>query len=157
MVIRSKKRNKKQGRRLKEHKVYGQASKYYRTWCGMEVAKQQWSEHKHVERPACKLCRAALSVGARPQKFNRPSPILVEESDQLKRMKYNEYLKTQHWQRRRISALKKANNSCQICNSNERLDVHHRTYERRGCERPTDLTVLCRQCHTLFHTHKKIA
>jgi 5-methylcytosine-specific restriction endonuclease McrA len=32
------------------------------------------------------------------------------------------------------------------------LDVHHRTYERRGAEKAEDVIVLCRRCHELFHT-----
>jgi hypothetical protein len=31
------------------------------------------------------------------------------------------------------------------------LNVHHRTYERRGYELPEDLTVLCVACHTAVH------
>lgn len=38
-----------------------------------------------------------------------------------------------------------------MCNSRNRPQVHHRTYERLGDERPADLTVLCQRCHRLFH------
>jgi hypothetical protein len=31
------------------------------------------------------------------------------------------------------------------------LDVHHRTYERRGMERRSAVTVLCRRCHSSHH------
>ena len=31
------------------------------------------------------------------------------------------------------------------------LNVHHKTYCRRGREEPGDLIVLCRNCHTGFH------
>jgi|CXWL01.1.fsa_nt_gi 5-methylcytosine-specific restriction endonuclease McrA len=71
----------------------------------------------------------------------------------LKTMVYSEYLKTPHWQERRKKHLKSTGFRCQVCNaSNVTLDVHHRTYERRGQEHYTDLLSLCRSCHDLFHS-----
>lgn len=40
---------------------------------------------------------------------------------------------------------------CQICNVGDDLQVHHRTYVRFGAEWPGDLTVLCADCHQLYH------
>lgn len=75
----------------------------------------------------------------------------------LKSMPYKNYLKTEHWLNRRKKHLESANFRCQVCNRNENtLDVHHRTYERRGEELFTDLIVLCRSCHDLFHKNNKI-
>ena len=62
---------------------------------------------------------------------------------ELKAMKYEDYLRTEHWQRKRIAALEFAENRCQLCNSTEQSNVHHRTYERRGEERMSDVIVLC--------------
>ena len=64
---------------------------------------------------------------------------------------YDEYLQTSHWLRMRIAALEYAEERCQVCYSDEDLAVHHRTYERRGMERLSDLTVLCKTCHADFH------
>ncbi len=69
----------------------------------------------------------------------------------LKAMPYAEYLQTPEWQEVRRRALYRAGYRCQACNEQGRLDVHHRTYERRGAERNADLTVLCRACHERFH------
>lgn len=69
----------------------------------------------------------------------------------LARMTYREYLQTPEWQERRGEALMRAQGRCQVCNKPYNLDVHHRTYERRGAEAPDDLTVLCRTCHATFH------
>jgi hypothetical protein len=45
---------------------------------------------------------------------------------------------------------------CQVCNRGlGTLDVHHRTYERRGQELDEDLTVLCRACHGIFHEQRR--
>lgn len=69
-------------------------------------------------------------------------------------MDYLGYLKTDAWRKRRTAALKAAGNRCQVCNGTERLEVHHRTYENLGREKPEDLTVLCHTCHELYSKRK---
>lgn len=88
----------------------------------------------------------------RPQKPQGNSPEYVQK---LCAMPYKEYLQTHHWRSIREKAIKAAKNACQLCNSRSALQVHHRTYERRGCERLSDLTVLCRDCHAGFHGKSK--
>ena len=70
---------------------------------------------------------------------------------------YQLYLKTEHWQRVRQATIDRFGGRCAVCNSNQQLDVHHRTYERRGCETPADTILLCRGCHDLFHKNGKLA
>lgn len=104
----------------------------------------------------CKACFKKL-----PEERNSPEArkelieLLRKDTEfyaNLMRMPYKEYLQTPVWQQRREVHLKKAHYRCQVCNSADKiLDVHHRTYERRGNELPSDLTVLCRDCHYLFH------
>ena len=65
-------------------------------------------------------------------------------------MNYYSYLKSYDWQIKRERALKAAGYRCQVCNSEVNLEVHHRTYDNLGDEQPSDLTVLCHECHTLF-------
>ncbi len=74
-----------------------------------------------------------------------------QRTTELKTMPYEEYLQTPEWMERRALMIERAGNRCQVCNSGEDLNVHHRTYERRGNEDPGDLTVLCQQCHAWFH------
>lgn len=69
----------------------------------------------------------------------------------LETMPYARYLKTQHWQAVRQAALERAEHRCQVCNTDEKLHVHHRTYENRGAERDSDVIVLCKPCHERFH------
>lgn len=64
---------------------------------------------------------------------------------------YAEYLASPEWGRTRVNALDRAGNRCQLCNAKKALQVHHRTYERVGMEADSDLTVLCRACHSKFH------
>ncbi len=66
-------------------------------------------------------------------------------------MNYADYLQTPHWQKVRVDALKRAKGRCSLCDSKVRLDVHHRTYARRGHENPEDVIVLCNRCHGRHH------
>lgn len=75
----------------------------------------------------------------------------------LRAMPYADYLKTPEWQETRLRALKRARFRCQTCGGNGKLHVHHRTYIRRGCENLSDLTVLCSDCHRVFHEVRTLA
>jgi hypothetical protein len=82
--------------------------------------------------------------------------MLLAESSSLQvavlaTMPYRAYLLTQHWRNTAAAAKSRAGNRCQICNSKQHLEAHHRTYERRGFESESDLTVLCTDCHEKFH------
>jgi hypothetical protein len=74
----------------------------------------------------------------------------------LAAMPYDEYLRTDHWRWMRRRALVAADERCQLCNAPNALEVHHRTYDRRGRENDADLTVLCGECHAVFHEHRKL-
>lgn len=76
----------------------------------------------------------------------------------LRTMPYREYLQTPEWGEIRKGALKRASFRCQVCNAyGVRLNVHHRTYERRGNEDNRDLIVLCEDCHGIFHENGSLA
>lgn len=75
----------------------------------------------------------------------------------LKTMPYSEYLQTPEWKEKRKKALRFARFKCQLCNSAERLNVHHRTYERLGQELMGDLITLCNDCHGIFHQNRNLA
>lgn len=82
--------------------------------------------------------------------------LLFEDKDYYKRMPYYRYLNTPHWKHMREIKLLEIDNRCQICYNSTQLHVHHRTYERLGHEKLTDLTVLCKECHDLFHKNRKL-
>jgi hypothetical protein len=67
---------------------------------------------------------------------------------------YKEYILSPEWKARATAAKVKAGWRCQLCNEegDERtLHAHHRTYKNIGHEDPTDITVLCSDCHAKFH------
>jgi hypothetical protein len=77
--------------------------------------------------------------------------VIDTRARELAAMPYEEYLRTPEWQERRQAALQRAGHRCQVCNSPHQLEVHHRTYDRRGHEDDADLTVLCERHHEMFH------
>ena len=83
-----------------------------------------------------------------------------ERQHLLEKMPYPVYLQTDEWQKRRQQHIAWAGARCQVCNASQDdcavLNVHHRTYKRRGRERASDLIVLCSDCHRLFHVNRKI-
>ena len=105
--------------------------------CGASFMHARRSHHEQAKTVLCPNCTAAT------------------EPD-LKTMPYAEYLKTEHWNSTRKAALKAAEYRCQMCNASKPLHVHHRTYERRGNEKPSDLIALCADCHKTFHENGKL-
>lgn len=78
----------------------------------------------------------------------------------LNNVSYQEYLNSWHWSCVRKKAKKAAKGRCQVCNAgppHKHLEVHHRTYVRRGEEEAEDVTVLCGECHKRFHENGKLA
>jgi len=76
-------------------------------------------------------------------------------------MRYQDYLRTDHWFRIRVYALLLARFCCEFCGrpANDDgplgLDVHHLNYDCLDHEEPADLIVLCRDCHTDAHQFPK--
>lgn len=74
----------------------------------------------------------------------------------LKRLPYREYLRTPEWAEVRKAALELADHRCQVCSSTDRLQVHHRDYSNLPLESLADLTVLCDDCHGVFHANSRL-
>lgn len=63
---------------------------------------------------------------------------------------YSEYLKSKQWRSIRSEVIAR-DRKCVKCGSMENLQVHHKTYERRGFEKLSDLEALCKSCHKIEH------
>lgn len=68
-------------------------------------------------------------------------------------MDYYDFLKTPYWKAIAEKVRYKADYKCQICNSSEGLNVHHRSYENHGDElhHMEDLICICKDCHEKHH------
>lgn len=65
------------------------------------------------------------------------------------------YYKSKHWQILRDAKLRQSHELCTLCYSGEKLNCHHRTYDRAHEELLSDLTILCKDCHARFHGKDK--
>ncbi len=104
-----------------------------------------------VENPKWSVWR--LTAAAEPPAASAVAePVDAQRLAELRAMPYREYLRTPEWRRTRAAALVRAGNACSLdVTHTDRLEVHHRTYERVGAELVTDLVVLCHSCHELHH------
>lgn len=64
-----------------------------------------------------------------------------------KASRYQKYLRSAHWKKRRQEIFARANGFCERCAQTPPRDVHHRNYLRLGQERDDDLMAVCRPCH----------
>ena len=69
------------------------------------------------------------------------------------------YLHSDHWLALRMWALERAAYRCERCRRPRTalrpLDVHHKSYAHLFAERPSDVRVLCRECHEQDHAEGK--
>ncbi len=132
--------------------------------CKQKIKNRTEQKLKRNQKIFCNLCQkkkeeAAESArikhrkeGDRLEKEHiRENQVVQRRLNHLKTMPYDEYLETSHWKSIRQKALGRANYRCQLCNKNGKIHIHHRTYKRRGEERPSDVIALCEKCHAKFH------
>lgn len=64
---------------------------------------------------------------------------------------YEEYLASAQWQNFKVTYKRSGRSMvCAVCNA-RRIQLHHHTYVRLGCERIEDVTPLCRDHHIAVH------
>lgn len=70
--------------------------------------------------------------------------------------RYRVYLQSDHWQEiKRKYRSSRLPQDCHVCGTREDINLHHRTYKRRGKEYLRDLLPLCTKCHKLTHAYIK--
>lgn len=69
---------------------------------------------------------------------------------------YREYLKTREWRFFRQQAFNHYGKKCNRCESELRLEVHHKHYRNLGKEELKDVEILCHSCHQSLHKRKKL-
>jgi 5-methylcytosine-specific restriction endonuclease McrA len=69
----------------------------------------------------------------------------------LSKSEYKEYIESKEWREKSNTIKLMYGNLCAFCQYPGKLDVHHITYDRLGCEFPDDLIALCETCHKKQH------
>lgn len=93
-------------------------------------------------------------IGFIKNKFHLiPSVYTATDYNLLKSMRYKDFLRTTYWHIVRSHILEIYRNKCVLCDSEHRLNVHHKSYIGHGYEHGCleDLIVLCKDCHAKFH------
>lgn len=67
------------------------------------------------------------------------------------RAAYDDYLRSDAWQRRAAKIKERAGGTCEGCLSRPAVDVHHLTYANIGNEFAFELVALCSACHARIH------
>jgi 5-methylcytosine-specific restriction endonuclease McrA len=111
--------------------------------CGQPITARDEQELKDILRGVLKTCEDCIGLD-----LDLEPPTQKASKG---RIIHRVYLQTKEWRDKRLKALKRAGYACQICKAVDELDVHHNTYERLGREYLSDLVVLCRTCHDVFH------
>lgn len=70
----------------------------------------------------------------------------------LRSMPYPEYLQKEHWAQVRAEKIEQKP-LCECCRKRTAREIHHVSYENKGCELMEDLRSLCQQCHKEWHQH----
>ena len=80
-----------------------------------------------------------------------------EDTEYLRSLMYEDYLMTEHRIKLVWSAKKRDWYKCVLCSSDERLEIHHRSYEHKWdmAEEINDIYTLCHDCHAKFHNKAK--
>jgi 5-methylcytosine-specific restriction endonuclease McrA len=120
----------------------------------------EWPWAKFADPRICRDCKKDVyrqEHGAGEAAYRAERDAREARQRELRFMPYREYLQTPEWLQAREAALKRARFMCQVCSERSRLQVHHRTYVRRGCEHAADLIVLCEPCHQTFHERMELA
>ena len=79
---------------------------------------------------------------------------IAERRDAEWKKQYNEYLKSEKWQRKRARVLMRDNYLCQGCLKERAMHVHHLTYKHLFEELFFELISLCVDCHSKCHGGK---
>lgn len=77
--------------------------------------------------------------------------LLKDNRDSIEMYRHG-YLKSSAWAQKKKEVLKQDGyDRCKICKSDQDLEVHHETYDNIGKEPTSDLSTLCRPCHSHIH------
>jgi len=93
-----------------------------------------------------KQCQGWAALGGMCQYHSSPQQHGQRHQRSPGDVPYATYLQSEHWIRRRATALQDAGYRCR-CGRTDDLEVHHRSYEHLWNEPDEDLEVLCDRCH----------
>lgn len=79
-----------------------------------------------------------------------------KERDEWRRW-YTQYLRSAHWNEKRLSVLRRAGDLCEGCRQKRPTQVHHLSYEHVGDEFLWELRAVCEDCHDRLHPNNDVS
>ena len=136
------------GKSLKGSELLKGPELYLANQAALDYEDKLWEisleSYEDIRKPERSRIRQLIQQGKKPGE---------DVATDLREMDYQQFLNTGYW--KILSAHIKAKNdhSCQLCGAKTNLEVHHITYEHRGCESAyqDDLVCLCHNCHAKEH------
>lgn len=84
------------------------------------------------------------------EKIKEVNKRVGEEGTHEYQIKYNEYLKSDEWQKKRELVFNRDNDVCQSCLKNTATEVHHMDGQFRFNEPIFSLVAVCSECHEII-------
>lgn len=114
-----------------------------------------WESEKDRVKRESKLMRdEAIKARIERQKISaahkKDGPLIVDGREANEPVNYEEYLRSSKWYELRARVIKERE-CCEACQSTDKLNVHHGTYEDLGNEKDWQLFLLCNHCHFRLH------
>jgi len=106
--------------------------------------------NKKLDKEANKLLRGVWGSKAKVKPDTTRKKRIRKGSKRIPK-KYNLYIKSKHWDKRKNVFWKKHERKCVICGSSGFINLHHIVYGNYGIEKDEHLVALCRYHHQLYH------
>lgn len=74
-----------------------------------------------------------------------------EKINESRKIEYNDYLNSVKWKTFRQEVLIFYGNRCILCDSQFKIEIHHKHYRTFGNETIQDVVPLCQKCHRKHH------
>jgi 5-methylcytosine-specific restriction endonuclease McrA len=120
--------------------------------CGQYIKKVNWPEHRP---PWDNNLAHSLDEPRRLAEIAVHQKHLAIQCEEDRR--YELYLQSPEWRRRRQRVLERDNYRCQGCGEQRATQVHHRTYQHIYREFLFELISLCDDCHGRLHDNEVAA
>ncbi len=65
--------------------------------------------------------------------------------------RYNKYLLSDNWRRKRVKVLRRDGFRCTVCNEGNLLEIHHLSYDHVFVEKLSEVCTLCSKHHRMVH------
>jgi 5-methylcytosine-specific restriction endonuclease McrA len=142
-------------------RIFANGTKHYGEQCQtcgtfFSKKKSEVSEASLVEFDESIKQQHRQSISDHFQKVRDNQSADIQNKMDARRKKYEAYIESDMWKKRRLVILERDKWICQGCLTRKADHVHHLTYDRLGNELAFDLISVCWICHDKAHGKEKV-